>query len=288
MTPLNRPVDRALVLGGGGTTGIAWEVGVLDALAAGGADASTADLVIGTSAGALVGAYLCLGETPHTLATTWLTHMRTIGRVGVRGAARLASGQFARDRHAWARRQAAIAADRYPLSEASFVQAISSDLIGRPWPDRFVVVSVSGLTGHSVAYDASSGIDLGVAVAASCAVPGVFPPVRIDDDPHLDGGVRSPANAHLAKHAGRALVLAPRPGARKASRRPLSQLSEFPPEASWLLVTPDATARRALGADPLDAGRSYRACEAGRRQGRLALDAAVGVWGVTASARPAT
>lgn len=211
MTPLNRPVDRALVLGGGGTTGIAWEVGVLDALAAGGADASTADLVIGTS-----------------------------------------------------------------------------DLIGRPWPDRFVVVSVSGLTGHSVAYDASSGIDLGVAVAASCAVPGVFPPVRIDDDPHLDGGVRSPANAHLAKHAGRALVLAPRPGARKASRRPLSQLSEFPPEASWLLVTPDATARRALGADPLDAGRSYRACEAGRRQGRLALDAAVGVWGVTASARPAT
>ena len=53
-------MTRALVLGGGGTTGIAWECGVLDALTDAGLDVDAADRVVGTSAGALVGAFLCL------------------------------------------------------------------------------------------------------------------------------------------------------------------------------------------------------------------------------------
>ena len=48
----------ALVLGGGGITGIAWEIGVLAGLAEAGVDLSTADLVVGTSAGSVVGAGL--------------------------------------------------------------------------------------------------------------------------------------------------------------------------------------------------------------------------------------
>ena len=52
---------RALVLGGGGLSGIAWETGVLAGLAAGGADVTTADYVLGTSAGATVAAQLGSG-----------------------------------------------------------------------------------------------------------------------------------------------------------------------------------------------------------------------------------
>ena len=51
-----------LVLGGGGVTGIAWEIGLLAGLRDGGADVSGADLVIGTSAGSVVGALLASGD----------------------------------------------------------------------------------------------------------------------------------------------------------------------------------------------------------------------------------
>src|SRR5688500_8760504 len=51
----------ALVLGGGGITGIAWEIGLLAGLAEAGTDLSDADLVVGTSAGSVVGAQLTSG-----------------------------------------------------------------------------------------------------------------------------------------------------------------------------------------------------------------------------------
>ena len=51
----------ALVLGGGGITGIAWEIGVLAGLAEAGADLTGADLVVGTSAGSVVGAQVTAG-----------------------------------------------------------------------------------------------------------------------------------------------------------------------------------------------------------------------------------
>ena len=52
----------ALVLGGGGITGIAWEIGLLAGLAEAGTDLSGADLVVGTSAGSVVGARLATGD----------------------------------------------------------------------------------------------------------------------------------------------------------------------------------------------------------------------------------
>src|ERR1700712_5206972 len=52
----------ALVLGGGGITGIAWEIGLLAGLAEAGTDLSGADLVVGTSAGSVVGAQITSGE----------------------------------------------------------------------------------------------------------------------------------------------------------------------------------------------------------------------------------
>jgi NTE family protein len=58
---------RALVLGGGGVAGIAWELGLLSGWAAEGVDVTAADLVVGTSAGSVVGAQLRLDGDLQTL-----------------------------------------------------------------------------------------------------------------------------------------------------------------------------------------------------------------------------
>src|SRR6476619_245244 len=59
---------RALVLGGGGPVGIAWESGLLAGLAKAGVDLGQADFILGTSAGAFVGARLALGAETRALA----------------------------------------------------------------------------------------------------------------------------------------------------------------------------------------------------------------------------
>ena len=65
-------VKRALVLGGGGVTGVAWATGVVAGLARQGADLSLADRLIGTSAGAVVGAQLACGAAPEVLLAAQL------------------------------------------------------------------------------------------------------------------------------------------------------------------------------------------------------------------------
>lgn len=270
---------RALVLGGGGTTGIAWEIGVLDALAAGGVAVAAADRVIGTSAGAITGAMLTLGVPPDALAGEWLAHMRTIGRVDARLVAGALLDQLLPDRVGRLRSLGSATRVASGLSAAAFVQAISAHLIGRPWPAPLVVAAYDAAAGARVSFDASSGVDLGLAVAASCAMPGVFPPIEIAGRPHLDGGCGSPANVDLAADCDRLIVLTPFQFTREPHRRPRAQLNGLPAGAGWLHLHPDLAAQRAIGVDVLDAGRSERVCEAGRRQGRAARGAALGVWG---------
>ena len=53
-------------------------------------------------------------------------------------------------------------------------------------------------TGERVVYERESEVGLADAVTASCAVPGVMRPVRIDDRVLVDGGVVSPTNADVA------------------------------------------------------------------------------------------
>src|SRR3569832_389820 len=60
--------ERALVLAGGGVAGIAWLLGVVEALRAGGVDLATADQIIGTSAGSVVGAQLATGQLAAAVA----------------------------------------------------------------------------------------------------------------------------------------------------------------------------------------------------------------------------
>jgi NTE family protein len=309
-------MTRALVLGGGGVTGIAWESGVLQGLADAGFDIRGWDMVVGTSAGAVVGAKV-LGERDFEawFATQLLDDITAedeivrvlAGRIGARCifAARrrrlrwlprlwltattaetfIRHAARRRSRHATAAldgapprriaapnsmlaRAAALGLVARTVPEARFVEIIANALEPvREWP-RGLVVTAIALDGSTVAFDASSGIDLARAVAASTAVPLLFPPIVVGGQPYIDGGMGSQTHAHVAVGIDEVLVVAPiNMGALG------SEMIELVAAGGRVdVVEPSVAAGRALGRDLelLDPARRALAARAGREDGRNA------------------
>src|SRR5262245_14810470 len=149
-------VDRALVLGGGGVTGVAWELGVLAGLAEHGLDLATADLVIGTSAGALVAAQLTSGVPVEELYETQLTGYgtETAGRFGGWLLARSMWAVAGRPARSGRMRLGRLALAAPPESEALWRTAIGARLPVHTWPDRrLLITAVDAETGEFVAFD---------------------------------------------------------------------------------------------------------------------------------------
>jgi len=263
----------ALVLGGGGITGIAWEIGVLAGLAEAGVDLTGADLVVGTSAGSVVGAQLTSGADLEALFARQLEPP-----TGER-AARMTRAALAR--YGWAvlrsrgddvafRRRVgalALAAQQAGLTptEQERLDVIGSRLVSRAWPDRDLrITTVDAQTGEFRVLDRTSGVPLLQAVAASCAVPGVYPPVTIDGRRYVDGGMRSAANADLAEGCDRVVVLAPIP-------RGIGPLASVDAQVTGMVarvavVSPDEASRRAIGRNVLDPAARAGSARAGRAQ----------------------
>ena len=122
-----------------------------------------------------------------------------------------------------------------------------------------------------------SGVDLVAAVAASCAVPTVWPPVEIGGRTYMDGGMRSTANVDVAEGAERVVVLAPLPRSVSKKTSIRAQLERVGPRA-WSVVTPDADALAAFGRNLLDPAKRAVAAEAGLRQARDLVDQVGPVW----------
>ena len=212
---------RAVVLGGGGPVGVAWELGLAAGLAAGGIDLTTADLVVGTSAGSITGAMLTGGDDPAQLVAEVEAIFSTgVGGSGVDQVSESALAEFMELTFAWggvgddpAARLAhtmkigefARAAETVP--EESFVAALGSVLAGRPWPAQFACTAVDTESGEFRVWDASSNVPLERAIASSCSVPGVYPPITIDGRRYMDGGARSALNADLAEGYDTAVVV---------------------------------------------------------------------------------
>jgi NTE family protein len=285
MTEDRAPVRRALVLGGGGITGIAWELGIPAGLAELGIDLSDADLVIGTSAGSVVGAKLTSGTDLESLYAEQLQPPTSEQR------ARLGPRQLVS--YAWAAlrarddqvgfgvrmgRLAIRTADqgRTP-SVTERLAIIESRLPSTAWPDRpLVLTAVDALTGAFRTFDATSGVPLLEAVAASCAVPGVYPPVTIDGRRYIDGGMRSGANADLAAGCDRVVALTPIARGLGPMTGTQQQLDELGVPA--VMITPDQAAVRAIGRNVLDPAARAASARAGREQAADARERVAAVW----------
>ena len=210
-------MTRALVLGGGGVAGIAWATGISAGLARFGADIGRADVIVGTSAGSVVGAQLACGVSVETLLAQQLApsphsreQVRPYSQLDVDARNRQLVEKVGGDLAAARRRIGAHAlrSETVPLNVRRGI--VAARLPQVDWPTRVLrVVAVDTATGEHSVFDRDSGVDFIDAIAASCAVPGAWPAVPIDGRAWMDGGIRSLSNADLAAPAQCVLVIAP-------------------------------------------------------------------------------
>jgi NTE family protein len=264
--------------------GIAWHTGLLAGLAEGGADVRDADEFVGTSAGATVAAQITSGTPlPDLLGRQTVPALQSpelAPTVSAEDLTDLVLDAYdgATDALDVRRRIGALALAARTATEAERRAVIEARLPSRDWPRAVLrIVAVDALTGAERIFDAASGVGLVDAVAASCAVPGAWPPVTIQGRRYVDGEVRTAENADLAAGCGRILVLraSPAPG-RSALDGQVAALRER--GARVLVLRPDDAAAAAMGPDPLDPTVRERAAHAGRDQGLRAAATVSAFW----------
>ena len=293
--------ERALVLGGGGSAGNAWEIGVIAGLFDAGLDVTKADLIIGTSAGSTAAAQITSATQPPELLASILAatppprtgppgtgpgrvpgpvadHMERTGAI-IGAAANPADMR---------RRMGAAALELDAASDGSaqtrWRAAVAGRLPSQNWPDQPVqIVVVDAHTGEPVVLDRHSGVDLADAVAASCANGFGVPPLSIGDRRYIDGGYRSAENADLAAGYERVLVLSPFGG---RSRAPLEWGIHLAAHVDGLragggrveTIFPDSNSRDAFGFNVMDPSTRPPAARAGYDQGKALAEPLSEFW----------
>ena len=281
------PSRTALVLGGGGSTGNAWLIGVIAGLYEAGLDVTGADLIIGTSAGSTAAAQIT-GASPTELLADILSAVIPQGSAPVasdrgRGASGSVADHLERSRRIIAaaedaadmrRRFGAVALERAATSDASEMwrATVATRLPSRHWPEQTVfITAVDARTGEPVVFDRHSGVDLVDAVAASCSSGFAY---GIGGSRYIDGGYRSNAeNADLAGGYERVLVLSPFGG---RTLVPLDWGMHLAAQVDALraggstveTIFPERSAEHLFGANSMDPSLRPPAARAGYDQGR--------------------
>jgi NTE family protein len=272
---------RALVLAGGGLAGIAWETGVLCGIADESSVAARllleSDVLVGTSAGSAVAAQVGSGCTLEELFARQVAEtsaevdpgvdidtitelfLAALGDPNTLGDNRLGQMQ----------RIGAVAMAIETVPEPVRRNVIAQRLPSHEWPDREIrLTAIDTATGELVVFDRNSGVQLVDAVAASCAVPGAWPPVTIAGRRYMDGGVASSVNLGVADDCDAVVVMSP-VGVDAPSPfggGPAAEIDAFPGAAFAIFADDDSLA--AFGPNPLDPRCRVSSAKAGREQGR--------------------
>jgi NTE family protein len=285
---------RALVLGGGGVVGVAWESGLLAGLSESGVDLARADLIVGTSAGSFVGAQVAMGRSASSIVEAILAEdparSFSIGgrpmkvpdmSVLLAKMAEAVSGvrraeQVRAEIGTWA------VSTETRMSEKEFIASFRRSFGGLHedfWPERpYACTAIDAADGSFAVWNRDSKVHLVDAVASSCAVPGLFPPITIRGRRYIDGGMRSPTNADAAQGYDAVAVvefravIGPAMAERfqKALNRELDILRNS--GARVELIVPNSVSIEAFGLNPMDPSRRKGAATAGVAQGKALAD----------------
>ncbi len=287
-------MTRALVLGGGGPVGLAWEVGLAAGLEQEDVRLVDADLFVGTSAGSIVGAMLALGRPTAELLATQHAIAREQAPAGTTDGAfdlaplmhqfiklytseappqqlRAEIGRFALDA-------------KVALTEDGWLATFeNNELIARgEWPAKpYTCTAVDAATGEFVAWSKDNGVPIARAIASSCCVPGIFPPVTINGRRYIDGGMKSATNAELAAGYDRVIVVSVTAGMERAAnafpaiagrfrKRMDDEVGAITSKGGKVeMIIPDDESQAAFGTNLMDFNRRSEIADAGLRQGKL-------------------
>jgi NTE family protein len=285
---------RALVLAGGGIGGIAWETGVLRGIAdespATGRLLLDSEVLVGTSAGSAVAAQIGGGCPLEVLFDRQVAESSAEIDSGVdiddiTEIFLTALGEPDDETPDKTRQQmqriGAVALATETVPEPVRRRVIAQRLPSHDWPDRVLrLTAIDVATGELVVFDRESGVGLVDAVAASCAVPGAWPPVTIGGRSYMDGGVASSVNLGVAGDCDVAVVLVPSGADAPApfGDGPAAEIAAFPGPAFGVFADDDSLA--AFGPNPLDPRCRIASAVAGREQGRREAKAVARFLGV--------
>jgi NTE family protein len=273
---------RALVLAGGGIAGIAWETGVLRGIADESPAAARllldADVLVGTSAGSAVAAQIGTGNTLEALFDRQVAEasaeldsgvdVESITELFLTALAGPYDDSLPRTRQQM-QRIGAVALGTKTVPEPVRRQVIVQRLPSHDWPNRALrITAIDTATGELVVFDPDSGVQLVDAVAASCAVPGAWPPVTIDGRRYMDGGIASSVNLSVARDCDAAVVLVPAAfdAPSPFGEAPAAEIAAF--DGATVAVFADADSLKAFGPNLLDPRCRISSALAGRAQGR--------------------
>ncbi|MDX1890466.1 patatin-like phospholipase family protein [Mycolicibacterium sp. 050158] len=269
---------RGLVLAGGGLAGIAWEIGILRGIADEAPQVARelldSDVLLGTSAGSTVAAQIGSGTALEALFDAQVSgdgHEIDPGVSIDDLVALLATATTGEDDtgERVLQRIGAIAVAADTVTEPVRRAVIAHRLPSREWPDRVLrVTAIDVATGELLVIDRESGISLVDAVAASCAVPGVWPPVTVGVRRLMDGGAGSLVNMPVASDCDEVVVLVP---SSETAPSPFGSGAAAEIAAvgdAALAVFADEASIEAFGPNPLDPACRAPSATAGREQGR--------------------
>ena len=285
-----KPIARALVLSGGGPLAVAWECGILAGLSKSGVALADADFILGTSAGAIVGAQFAGGRDPMAMAEAILGERSGTPPRGAMldypaDAIMKLPELFARaQRDDAGRAEVGAYALAAPMreTEPAYVSRIGLVVGADAWPERLGVVVVDVADGQAQVLRSDSQASLAAAVAASCCLPGLSPPVAINGRRYMDGGTRSSANADLASGFDDILVLGFRlagPAGDRMSARVALQSEQLETGGARVSVlAPDEPALAEIGSRTMDVVRRPAVVQAAIAQGTAMADAVARRW----------
>ncbi|MCR9277329.1 MAG: patatin-like phospholipase family protein [Pseudomonadaceae bacterium] len=274
---------RALVLGGGGIVGNAWEVGVVSGLLDAGVDLRDADTFVGTSAGSVVGSRLAAGQDlrepvrrdPDVVRTP-LAEAGPDPKLLRKIFSRWADADVVDE--AFCKEIGALALSAHTADESAWIAAAAANASVDAWPEadlRLIAVDVD--TGQRVVLCPGTDVTLHQALAASCSVPGMFPVIHAAGKRLMDGGVHSGTSADvlLVDEPGLAVVIAPIVTGTAAfgdlASRCIDTEVATLKAAGWqvLRVLPSPPEKEIFGPNLMDPDRAEGSLEAGRARGSV-------------------
>ncbi len=209
----NITLNRALVLGGGGSYAIGWELGYLSGLSQEGIDVRNLDLVIGTSGGAQAATAITSNqnwdeifqqqiapkpneEPPHQDMVSVIEKYSEIAKKS-------------KNPKEWLENYSKFALETNKFDESVHLNRLKDRIKVNRWPNNLIITAIDAQKSERVTFTSESNADIYKAMEASGSLPGVWPATTIDGNKYYDGGCHSMDNADLAKGAKKVLVLAP-------------------------------------------------------------------------------